>query len=129
MSYADLILSGGPVFRGLREGFAEAVAVHAGRIVACGSRAAVMEMAGPGTRRVDLGGRVAIPAFNDAHQHLLPMGLGMLHVNLRAEQVRTLDELLSRIRAAAKAAPKGGWVLGRGYDHGCLLYTSPSPRD
>ena len=116
MPYADTLLLG-RVFRGWREGWAEALAIHAGRIVACGSRRAVEALAGPGTRRIDLAGRVAIPAFNDAHQHLLPLGLGMLQVNLRAEEVRTLDELLSRIRAAAGKAPKGAWVIGRGYDH------------
>ena len=88
--------------------------------MAVGTRQTVAALAGPRTRRVDLGGRVAIPAFNDAHQHLLPLGLGMKHVNLRAEEVRTLDDLLGRIRAAAQAAPKGAWVLGRGYDHGEL---------
>jgi len=41
-------------------------------------------------------------------------------VNLRAEEVRSLDELLRRIRDAARAAPRGAWVLGRGYDHGEL---------
>jgi predicted amidohydrolase YtcJ len=120
MPYADTLISGGRVFRGLREGFAEAIAISGQRIVACGARAAVEALAGPGTRRIDLAGRVAIPAFNDAHQHLLPMGLGLAHVNLRAEQVRTLDDLLARIRAAARAAPRGAWVLGRGYDHGEL---------
>jgi predicted amidohydrolase YtcJ len=80
----------------------------------------VSAFAGPTTRKIDLGGRVAIPAFNDAHQHLLPLGLGMAHVNLRAEQVRTLDDLLARIRDAARKAPRGAWVLGRGYDHGEL---------
>ena len=117
MGYADLILSGGRVFCGLHEGFAEAVAIHGDRIIAAGTRSAVEALAGPGTRRVDLGGRLAIPAFNDAHQHLLPLGLGMLNVNLRAEEVRTLDELLARISNAAKRTPKGQWVLGRGYDH------------
>ncbi len=73
--------------------------------------------AGPDTRRLDLAGRVAIPAFNEAHMHLLPYGLGLTQVNLRAEEVRTLDEVLRRISTAAKAAPKGAWVIGRGYDH------------
>jgi predicted amidohydrolase YtcJ len=120
MGYADTLIAGGRIFRGLREGFAEAIALSEGRIVACGTREAVEALAGPATRRVDLAGRVAIPAFNDAHQHLLPLGLGMAHVNLRAEEVRTLDDLLGRIRAAAAAAPKGAWVRGRGYDHGEL---------
>ena len=118
--YADLVITGGRVFRGLREGFAEAVAVKGDRIIACGARNAVAALGGNDTRHVELAGRVAIPAFNDAHQHLLPLGLGMAHVNLRAEEVRTLDELLARVRSAARAAPKGAWVLGRGYDHGEL---------
>ena len=117
MSYADIILTGGRVWRGLHEGFAEALAVYGGRIVACGARDAVKALAGPRTRRVDLGGRVAVPAFNDSHQHLLPLGLTMGQVNLRSEEVRTLDELLRRIRDAALRAGRGEWVLGRGYDH------------
>ncbi len=120
MPYAETLISGGRIFRGLHEGFADAVAIAGGRVIACGDRAAVEALAGPGTRRIDLAGRVAIPAFNDAHQHLLPLGLGMAHVNLRAEEVRTLDDLLSRIRDAARTAPRGAWVLGRGYDHGEL---------
>jgi predicted amidohydrolase YtcJ len=120
MGYADTLISGGRIFRGLREGFAEALAIAGDRIVGCGTRDAIEAFAGPETRRVDLAGRVAIPAFNDAHQHLLPMGLGLAHVNLRAEEVRTLDELLSRIARAARSAPTGSWVLGRGYDHGEL---------
>ncbi len=120
MSYADTLLHGGRIFRGLREGFAEALAISNGRIVGAGSLAAVSDMAGAKTRRIDLGGRVAIPGLNDAHQHMLMMGLGMMQVNLRAEEVDTLDELLRRIREAAKSAPKGAWVLGRGYDQGVL---------
>ncbi len=113
---ADLLVLG-RVFRGLAGGIAEAMAVAGGRVVAVGSRAAVEQHAGPATRRLELGARVAIPAFNEAHMHLLPYGLGLQQVNLRAEEVRSLDEVLARIGAAARAAPKGAWVLGRGYDH------------
>lgn len=117
---ADIILTGGRVFRGLESGFAEALAIAGNRIVTAGTQDAVEALAGAGTRRIDLAGRVAIPAFNEAHMHLLPYGLGLAHVNLRAEEVRTLDEALSRIARAARAAPKGAWVIGRGYDHGEL---------
>ncbi|MCC6719233.1 MAG: amidohydrolase [Acetobacteraceae bacterium] len=116
MSYADILISGGRVWRGLREGFAEAVAIHGGRVVAAGARDAVAALAGPGTRRIDLGGRLAVPAFNDSHQHLLPMGLGMGQVNLRAPEVSSLDLLLGRIRDAAQGVAKGGWIVGRGWD-------------
>ena len=115
------VLIEGRIWCGLRADgaplWAEALLVRGERIAAVGRRDAVRAAAGPDARRVDLGGRVAIPAFNDAHQHLLPMGLGMKHVNVRPEQVRTLDELLGRIRAAAANTPRGQWVLARGYDH------------
>lgn len=120
MKEADILLSGGRIWRGLREGFAEAVAVRAGRVLACGPRAAVEECAGPGTRRIDLGGRLAVPGLTDSHMHQLQLGLVMGQVNLRAEEVRTLDELLRRVAAGAAAAAPGAWVLGRGYDHGEL---------
>ena len=113
---SDILLIGGRIFRGLAGGFAEAAAIRDGRVLAVGSATDVMAAA-PDARRIDLAGRVAIPAFNEAHMHLLPYGLALAGVNLRAEQVRTLDEALSRIRDAARAAPKGAWVLGRGYDH------------
>ncbi|TPG47276.1 amidohydrolase [Roseomonas nepalensis] len=116
----DLLLHGGRVFRGLAGGFAEALLVRDGRVAAVGTAEEVEAAAPPGTRRLDLEGRVAIPAFNEAHMHLLPYGLGLSQVNLRAEQVRTLDEVLRRIGEAVKGAPKGAWILGRGYDHGAL---------
>ena len=115
----DLIFAGGRIFRGLAGGFAEAMAVRGGRVLAVGPLEAV-QAAAPGARRVALDGRVAIPAFNEAHMHLLPYGLALAQVNLRAEEVRSLDEALRRIRAAARDAPKGAWILGRGYDHGEL---------
>ncbi|MFN6252415.1 MAG: amidohydrolase [Acetobacteraceae bacterium] len=115
---ADLLCYNGSVFPGVGLGFSNALAIHSGRIIALGDDA--MGIAGPDTKRIDLAGRSAIPAFNEAHMHLLPYGLGLSQVNLRAEQVRSLDELLTRIRTAASDAPRGAWILGRGYDHGAL---------
>jgi hypothetical protein len=117
---APLLIAGGRIFRGLAGGFAEALLIADGKVAAVGAAGDVEALAPPGTQRLDLGGRVAIPAFNEAHMHLLPYGLGLSQVNLRAEEVTTLDEVLRRIGAAAAAAPRGAWVLGRGYDHGAL---------
>ncbi|WPB86952.1 amidohydrolase [Sediminicoccus rosea] len=117
---ADIIFTGGSVFRGLQGGMAEALAVTGGKVMAVGSTAEIEELAGPRTRRVALDGRLAIPAFHEAHMHLLPFGLGLSMVNLRAEEVRTLEEARRRLREAAQATPKGQWVMGWGYDHGAL---------
>jgi predicted amidohydrolase YtcJ len=115
----DVILTGGRVFRGLAGGITEAVALRGDRVLAVGS-AADVAAAAPDARVIALEGRALIPAFNEAHMHLLPYGLALGQVNLRAEEVRSLDEALRRIRAAAESAPKGSWILGRGYDHGEL---------
>ena len=72
---ADMILSGGRVFRGLEAGPTAAIAVADGRVLALGEVA--LALAGPRTRRIDLAGRCAIPAFNEAHMHLLAFGLGL----------------------------------------------------
>ena len=113
---ADVIFEGGRIFRGLENGFASALAIGGGRVLALDDEA--LALAGPDTRRVDLAGRCAIPAFHEAHMHLLAFGLGLSQVNLRAEQVTTLAELQTRLRAAVGAP--GEWVLGRGYDHAAL---------
>jgi predicted amidohydrolase YtcJ len=115
---ADLLCYNGSVFLGLGLGFSSAFAIRSGCVIALGDDA--LASAGPDTKRIDLAGRLAIPAFNEAHMHLLPYGLGLSQVNLRAEEVISLDELLARLRRAASVAPKGAWILGRGYDHAAL---------
>src|SRR5882757_4748621 len=51
---------------------AEAVAIRGNRIVAVGTNAEVTALAGTGTKRIDAGGRVVVPGFNDAHTHQGP---------------------------------------------------------
>lgn len=118
MTVPDLILTGGRVFRGLRDGFAEAIAIAGGTVLATGRSAGIAALAGPGTRVVDLAGRLAVPGLNDAHLHLVPLGLSLQEVGLRADTGATsMAVLLQRIAAAAAARPPGSWIVASGYDH------------
>ena len=45
-----------------------------GRIVAVGSARGMAELAGPGTRIVDVEGGMVLPGFQDAHCHLAMSG-------------------------------------------------------
>ena len=81
MQKADAIISGGKIFSGLAEGFVEALAIGGDRIPPP-AMADVEALRGP-TRMIDLAGRVAIPGLNDAHMHLMMVGLGMQEVDLR----------------------------------------------
>lgn len=117
MDSADVVLTGGVVWCGLDLPKVEAVAMRGGRILATGTTAEIDALAGPQTRRIDLGGRFAMPGLNDAHMHLLPVGIAMNQVDLRPEAAPTLEALLEALRSRAAVTPKGEWVRGRGFNH------------
>lgn len=114
---ADLVLRGGPVFRALQSDMVEALAVWSGRVLAGGSVAELEPLIGARTRVVDLRGRSAMPGFNDAHQHLLSLGLSMTQLNLRPGTVDTLAALLAAVGERVTQTPPGGWIVGGRYDH------------
>ena len=109
----DLIFSGGPVFtsRAVRAR-PTAVAVDGGRIVAVGHEE-VLDLAGPGTERVDLAGRMLVPGFQDAHVHPVWAGVDMLRCDL--SELSTAEQYLARIAEYVAADPEREWVLGSGW--------------
>ena len=117
MPKADLVLESGRVFLGLELGFAEAIALWSGRVLAVGTALEIAPLIGPDTRVIDLRGRLALPGFNDNHQHLMSLGMALGEVDLRPAEVTTLEELLRRIEARAAAAAPGAWIFGGRYDH------------
>lgn len=118
--YADTILKNGKIWLGASGGHAEALAIFAGRVLATGTTTEITTLAGPETKIIDLGGRFAMPGLNEAHLHLLPMGLTMEEVDARPAAAPTLEKLLANIAARAKELGPGKWVLARGYDQAKL---------
>ena len=57
--------------------YQEALAIADGRIVALGSSEEIEKLAGPNTRRVDLGGKTVIPGLADNHLHSIGGGPGV----------------------------------------------------
>ena len=93
---------------------AQAVAVADGLVAAVGGREEARGWCGTGTRVVDLGAATLVPGLVDGHQHPV-MGLDMTAgVDLSA--VRTVDDLVDRLRAAAIGLERGEWLLGWGLD-------------
>jgi predicted amidohydrolase YtcJ len=113
---ADLIVENGPIWCGANDGIAEAVAIWQGHVLATGTKAEIASLAGRGTRRIDLGGRLATPGLNDSHLHLVALGLTMGWVDARPAAAPTLAALLARIGERAGALGPDKWVLARGYD-------------
>jgi predicted amidohydrolase YtcJ len=85
-------------------------------VLAVGSSADMEPLIGPGTRIVELRGRLATPGLFEAHAHLLPMGISMAEIDARPQNADTLDALLGLIREAAASKKPGEWILARGYD-------------
>lgn len=98
---------------------AEAVAVRAGRIVAVGAWAELRALVGPTTTVLDAEGGIAIPAFHDAHLHLLPYARAAAHVDCRP--ARSLAEIQAALAVRARTLPPGAWVRAGGYDEARLV--------
>ncbi|RXS88210.1 amidohydrolase [Streptomyces sp. TM32] len=111
---ADLVFRSGPVHTvDSARTRASAVAVRGDRIIAVGHDTAVRELIGPRTEVVDLGGKLLIPGFQDAHVHPVGGGLELALCDLSAaETAAAYRELIS---AYAAAHPQAPWVTGGGW--------------
>jgi hypothetical protein len=97
-----------------RAACADSVAVRDGRVIAVGREREVRDAAGAGAAQVDLGGRVVFPGFVDAHHHFLQAAIYGGAVAL--DGCRSIEDLLVRVREAARVLPPGAWVVAHGYD-------------
>jgi predicted amidohydrolase YtcJ len=99
---------------------AEALAVRDGRIVAVGSRDAVLRLRSAEHTLVNLGGRTVVPGFIDPHNHFAAGALEAFWADCRTPPVGAIAGIQSALRAAARDAPLGQWVRGTGYHHARL---------
>jgi predicted amidohydrolase YtcJ len=77
--------------------------------------AEVQALIGPNTRVIDLGGKFAMPGFNDAHIHLFGAAYAKLQIDFTG--TKSIGEFQDRIRARLQDYKPGEWILGRGWDH------------
>jgi hypothetical protein len=111
---ADLILTNGRVqTHDAARRVADAIAVRQGRIVAVGPVRDVQLLAGSRTRVIDLGGRMVLPGFQDAHVHP-PIG-GLVRLRCDLHERRGLDTYLQVVRDYAESHPDEAWIRGGGW--------------
>ena len=94
---------------------AQAVACLGDRIVAVGSNGDIRKWIGPSTQAMDLGGKLVVPGFNDAHVHFYSGGENLAGVQLR--HVKSQSEFRDRIAEFAARLPNGRWITGGDWDH------------
>ena len=113
-AFATLILRNGRVATPTDpSGFAQAIAIDGNSILALGSDVQIDEYRNSQTRVIDLKGRLASPAFGDAHVHASSGGLESLRCNLLG--LRDRYEYLAKIAEWSKQLGPNDWVLGGGW--------------
>ena len=111
---ATLVLTNAAVYTvDAARSWAEAVAVLDGRIAFVGSAADARAWVGPGTRVVDLAGRMLLPGLIDSHVHLISGGLVEPACDLSSAESQVQVE--DKVRGCAEALRGAAWVVGRGW--------------
>ncbi|MDQ3782099.1 MAG: amidohydrolase [Actinomycetota bacterium] len=111
---AETVFTGGvvyPVEPGARP--AEALLIRGERVAAVGTVAEVRAEASPSADVFDLGGRVVLPGFQDAHVHPCLAGPELNRCNLVGSDRR--EDYLAAVARYAAAKPDTPWIVGKGW--------------
>jgi predicted amidohydrolase YtcJ len=92
---------------------ASALAIRGDRILALGKDDEIKALAKPGTQKVDLRGRLAMPGLTDSHFHFYKWALGRRQ--LLFADAASLSEVLKRVSRKAGGSLPGTWILGQGW--------------
>ena len=114
----DLILTNATVLTAdAANSRAEAVAVYGGKIGAVGSASDIDGLADRRTKVIDLKGRTVLPGLTDPHVHFADGGAAMMHrLDCRDfySNVRSIPQILEKIREQAASQAPGTWVIAHG---------------
>ncbi len=120
---ADLLIRNGHVFT-VEDAlpWAEAVAVSDGRISWVGSDADAPNA----DETIDARGRLLLPGFVDAHNHVR---LGAVGTAVQLSGARSLEEIRARVAAFAREHPAEEWIEGEGWNYSAIPGGIPTARD
>jgi predicted amidohydrolase YtcJ len=89
---------------------AEAVAMADGKIARVGTNQEVRRFCGDGWKSIDLQGKTVLPGFIDSHVHL--NGTAMTPIGVDLSEVRSIEDILVRVRERVKETAMGEWIFG-----------------
>jgi predicted amidohydrolase YtcJ len=115
---SDLILVNGKIITvDARDSIAQAIAVHAGKIVAVGSNDEIRKRAPQGARVIDLHGRAATPGLIDTHCHFDETE-SLYAIEL--SKIKSVADAVELVHQKVAGAKSGVWIQGAGWDEGKL---------
>ena len=110
--FADLVLQNGRIYTvDPSNTWAQAIAIREGKIVFVGPDNGVKALIGADTRIIDLKGKMVMPGINDVHVHPLLGGRADLF-ECHFLPTLSLEEVLAVVRADARKAKPGTWIVG-----------------
>jgi predicted amidohydrolase YtcJ len=109
---AELILSGGEIYT--PAGWAQAMAVRRGVIIAVGDQAAVDAHKTAQTQTINLNGATVLPGLHDMHVH--PSGAGMQENQCRFPQGTPGPKVIDAVKACVAKRQKDEWIVGGQWD-------------
>ena len=89
---------------------AEAAAIRDGKFIAVGKAADVLKAAGTGARKINMGGQMVLPGFNDSHVHLTSGE--RLEVQVDLTRVRSIADIKKALSDRVKVSKPGEWIIG-----------------
>lgn len=123
LKYADIVFYNGSVVT-VDEKFsiAQAIAVRDGKVLKVGNDNAILKLAGPKTRKINLKGRSLIPGLIDSHSHAQATAadrygkelaeLPGKFARMRISEAKNWASGKEDIRALVRKAKPGEWVVG-----------------
>jgi predicted amidohydrolase YtcJ len=109
---ADLVLRNGRIYTvDSANLWVEALAIRDGKLIFVGTDNDATSFTGSDTRVVDLKRKMVMPGINDVHTHPLLGGRADLY-ECHFLPTLTLEEVLAVVRADARKARPGAWIVG-----------------
>jgi hypothetical protein len=116
----DLILAHGTILTvDPHDSVDQAMAIRDGKVLKLGTDAAILALAGPRTRVIDLRGRTATPGLIDSHAHVADGGLAKV-MAIDLGEATSIPEIVQQVRERAAQLKPGEWIRGQGWDEAKL---------
>lgn len=117
---ADLIFKNAKIYTvDANQPWASAVVMRNGNIVYVGDDADITKWMGKATEVVDLGGKMILPSFGDAHVHPVYGGLAYAQCSMHAGQ--SIEDYKAVIKKCVDETSEDRWVYGVGWMPGLFL--------
>lgn len=112
----ELFINGEIITVNDKDQIAEAVAIEDNRIIAVGTTEEILKLQDGKIKVTNLAGRTLMPGIIESHIHTTIYGTNVLSVSCKDPSIRTIADLLQKLKEQAAVVPAGQWVRAWGFN-------------